>query len=155
MNDFVASFFKFQERKTTWQRETIGGITSFVTMAYIIFVNPQIMAAAGMDKGTVMLATCLAAAAGTLLIIRQCSFWVGSGNGDQCLLCLYFMRGHGLYLGAGLGSGTAVRYYFCCGFCYRTAQQDHFGNTDAFEKSDRHRYRDVHFVHRFKKCVLA
>ena len=47
MNDFVASFFKFQERKTTWQRETIGGITSFVTMAYIIFVNPQIMAAAG------------------------------------------------------------------------------------------------------------
>ena len=34
MNDFVASFFKFQERKTTWQRETIGGITSFVTMAY-------------------------------------------------------------------------------------------------------------------------
>lgn len=29
MNDFVASFFKFQERKTTWQRETIGGITSF------------------------------------------------------------------------------------------------------------------------------
>ena len=46
MNDFVASFFKFQERKTTWQRETIGGITSFVTMAYIIFVNPQIMAAA-------------------------------------------------------------------------------------------------------------
>ena len=37
MNDFVASFFKFQERKTTWQRETIGGITSFVTMAYIIF----------------------------------------------------------------------------------------------------------------------
>lgn len=84
MNDFVASFFKFQERKTTWQRETIGGITSFVTMAYIIFVNPQIMAAAGMDKGTVMLATCLAAAAGTLLmaLIRQCSFWVGSGNGD-------------------------------------------------------------------------
>ena len=68
MNDFVASFFKFQERKTTWQRETIGGITSFVTMAYIIFVNPQIMAAAGMDKGTVMLATCLAAAAGTLLM---------------------------------------------------------------------------------------
>ena len=37
-------------------------------MAYIIFVNPQIMAAAGMDKGTVMLATCLAAAAGTLLV---------------------------------------------------------------------------------------
>ena len=63
MNDFVASFFKFQERKTTWQRETIGGITSFVTMAYIIFVNPQIMAAAGMDKGTVMLATCLRSSA--------------------------------------------------------------------------------------------
>lgn len=37
MNDFVASFFKFQERKTTWQRETIGGITSFVTMARISF----------------------------------------------------------------------------------------------------------------------
>ena len=144
MNDFVASFFKFQERQTTWQRETIGGITSFVTMAYIIFVNPQIMAAAGMDKGTVMLATCLAAAAGTLLMALYANAPFGLA-----------MRGHGLYLGAGTGSGTAVRYYFCCGFCYRTAQQDHFGNTDAFEKSDRHRYRDVHFVHRFKKCVLA
>jgi len=155
MNDFVASFFKFQERKTTWQRETIGGITSFVTMAYIIFVNPQIMAAAGMDKGTVMLATCLAAAAGTLLMALYANAPFGLAPGMGINAFFAFMRGHGLYLGAGLGSGTAVRYYFCCGFCYRTAQQDHFGNTDAFEKSDRHRYRDVHFVHRFKKCILA
>lgn len=51
----LAKFFKFSERQTSLRQETVGGITSFVTMAYIIFVNPQIMSAAGMDKGTVMM----------------------------------------------------------------------------------------------------
>lgn len=157
MNDFVASFFKFQERKTTWQRETIGGITSFVTMAYIIFVNPQIMAAAGMDKGTVMLATCLAAAAGTLLmaLYANAPFGLAPGMGINAFFAYTLCGAMGYTWEQGLGAVLLSGYYFCCGFCYRTAQQDHFGNTDAFEKSDRHRYRDVHFVHRFKKCVLA
>jgi AGZA family xanthine/uracil permease-like MFS transporter len=46
----------------------VAGLTTFLTMAYIIFVNPQILANAGMDKGAVFVATCLAAAASTLMM---------------------------------------------------------------------------------------
>lgn len=157
MNDFVASFFKFQERKTTWQRETIGGITSFVTMAYIIFVNPQIMAAAGMDKGTVMLATCLAAAAGTLLmaLYANAPFGLAPGMGINAFFAYTLCGAMGYTWEQGLGAVLLSGIIFVVGFCYRTAQQDHFGNTDAFEKSDRHRYRDVHFVHGLKNASIA
>lgn len=61
-------FFKLKENKTNVRTEIIAGITTFVTMAYIIFVNPNILGQAGMDQGAVMLATCIAAAVGTLLI---------------------------------------------------------------------------------------
>ncbi|SEA11225.1 NCS2 family permease [Microbulbifer marinus] len=60
--------FKLSERDTTVRREVIAGVTTFLTMAYIIFVNPNIMAAAGMDKGAVFTATCLAAAIGCLIM---------------------------------------------------------------------------------------
>ena len=113
MNDFVASFFKFQERKTTWQRETIGGITSFVTMAYIIFVNPQIMAAAGMDKGTVMLATCLAAAAGTLLmaLYANAPFGLAPGMGINAFFAYTLCGAMGYTWEQGLGCYPRSTFY--------------------------------------------
>src|SRR5438105_4431463 len=48
--------------------EVIAGLTTFVTMSYIIFVQPAVLAAAGMDPGAVMTATCLASAFATLLM---------------------------------------------------------------------------------------
>lgn len=58
--------FKLQEHGTTARREVMAGVTTFLTMAYIIFVNPQILSTTGMDHGAVFVATCLAAAFGTL-----------------------------------------------------------------------------------------
>ena len=52
--------FHLKENGTNVKTEITAGITSFFTMAYIIFVNPQILSAAGMDAGAVMLATCIA-----------------------------------------------------------------------------------------------
>lgn len=63
----IRKFFKLDELNTTVRRECIAGITTFLTMAYIILVNPNILAAAGMDKGAVITATILASAFGTLL----------------------------------------------------------------------------------------
>jgi len=60
-------FFKFTERKTTAGTETVAGITTFLAMAYIIFVNPNILAATGMDKTALITVTCLATALATLL----------------------------------------------------------------------------------------
>lgn len=63
----IARFFKFTERKTTAGTETVAGITTFLAMAYIIFVNPNILAATGMDKTALITVTCLATALATLL----------------------------------------------------------------------------------------
>ncbi len=59
-------FFKLSEHGTTVRTEILAGLTTFLTMAYIIFVNPLILKDAGMDQGAVFVATCLAAAIGTL-----------------------------------------------------------------------------------------
>ena len=62
----LEKFFKLKENGTTVKTEIIAGITSFMTMAYILAVNPSIMSAAGMDHGAVFTATALAALVGTL-----------------------------------------------------------------------------------------
>lgn len=61
-------FFRFQEHNTTYKKESIAGLTTFLSMAYILFVNPAILADAGMDQGAVFAATALAAALGTLIM---------------------------------------------------------------------------------------
>jgi AGZA family xanthine/uracil permease-like MFS transporter len=61
-------FFKLQERGTTVQRELVAGITTFLTMAYILAVNPGMLSATGMPAGGVFTATALASAIATLLM---------------------------------------------------------------------------------------
>lgn len=60
--------FKLTEHNTTVRTEVVAGLTTFLTMAYIIFVNPSILGDAGMPKGAVFVATCLIAALGTLIM---------------------------------------------------------------------------------------
>jgi AGZA family xanthine/uracil permease-like MFS transporter len=60
--------FKLSEYGTNVRTEVIAGMTTFLTMAYIIFVNPAILADAGMDRGAVFVATCLAAAIGCFIM---------------------------------------------------------------------------------------
>jgi AGZA family xanthine/uracil permease-like MFS transporter len=64
----LEQLFKLNENKTTVRTEVVAGITTFLTMAYIIFVNPSILSKAGMPFGPVFAATCIAAAIGTLLM---------------------------------------------------------------------------------------
>ena len=60
-------FFKISERGSTLRAEIVGGITTFFAMAYIIFVNPNMLSATGMNFHAVMLATCISAAIGCFL----------------------------------------------------------------------------------------
>ena len=64
----MEKFFRLRELNTTARQETIAGVTTFVTMAYIIIVNPKVLEAAGMPFGASMVATILTAALGTLLM---------------------------------------------------------------------------------------
>lgn len=68
MNRFLNRFFKLKENSTSLRTEAAGGLTTFMTMSYIIFLQPAVLAAAGMDNGAVMVATCLSAALATLLM---------------------------------------------------------------------------------------
>jgi AGZA family xanthine/uracil permease-like MFS transporter len=61
-------YFGLTRNGTEPRTEIIAGVTTFLTMAYIVFVNPQILGTAGMDKGAVFVATCIAAAASTLVM---------------------------------------------------------------------------------------
>lgn len=61
-------FFDLKRNHTNVRTEIVAGLTTFFTMAYIIFINPSILGDAGMDTGAVMLATCISAAIGTVLI---------------------------------------------------------------------------------------
>lgn len=63
----MKDFFKLKEHNTTVKCEIMAGITTFLTMAYIIFVNPNILAESGMDKSALITVTSLAAAIGTLI----------------------------------------------------------------------------------------
>ncbi|WP_417598577.1 NCS2 family permease [Oceanospirillum sp.] len=64
----LEKLFKLSEHNTNVKTEVVAGITTYLTMAYIIFVNPSILKLAGMDYGAVFVATCLAAAIGTLIM---------------------------------------------------------------------------------------
>ncbi|SCY72608.1 NCS2 family permease [Alkaliphilus peptidifermentans] len=65
---FLDSKFRLTENNTNVKTEIIAGITTFITMAYILFVNPDILSAAGMDFNAVFMATCISAAIGTLIM---------------------------------------------------------------------------------------
>ncbi len=60
--------FKLSQHGTTLKTETVAGFTTFLTMVYIVFVNPQILGVAGMDKQAVFVTTCLIAAFGSILM---------------------------------------------------------------------------------------
>ena len=64
----LEKLFKLKQNKTSLKQEAVAGLTTFMTMAYIIFVNPMMLADAGMDHGAVFVATCLAAAVGCLVM---------------------------------------------------------------------------------------
>ena len=64
----IDRYFKLAENQTTVKQEMLGGLTTFVTMAYIIVVNPQILAQAGMPAEGVVFATCISSAAATLVM---------------------------------------------------------------------------------------
>lgn len=68
MRKRLERYFQFSELGTNWRTELLAGVTTFVTMAYIIFVNPAILRETGMPMAAVTAATCLSAAVGSILM---------------------------------------------------------------------------------------
>ena len=81
MTSLIEKIFKLKENNTNLKSEFLGGFTSFITMAYIIFVNPQIMSLSGMDQGAIFVGTCLAAALACILMGVFANWPVGLAPG--------------------------------------------------------------------------
>ena len=64
----IAKYFQFEQLKTNFKTEIIAGITTYISMVYIMFVNPNVLGASGMDKGAIFTATALASAIGCFLM---------------------------------------------------------------------------------------
>ena len=77
----LEKFFKLKENNTTIQTELIAGFTTFITMAYIIFVNPQMMSTAGMDQGASFVGTCIAASIACILMGLYANWPIGLAPG--------------------------------------------------------------------------
>ena len=73
--------FKLSEHGTSVRTELLAGLTTFLTMSYIVFVNPAILGTTGMDPGAVFVATCLAAALGSAVMGLAANFPVGMAPG--------------------------------------------------------------------------
>jgi adenine/guanine/hypoxanthine permease len=103
--------FKLQENRTDVRTEVMAGVTTFLTMAYIIFVNPSILEIAGMDKGAVFVATCLAAALSCLIMGLYANYPIALAPGMG--LNAYFS--FGLVKGLGLSWQVALGAVFISG----------------------------------------
>ncbi|MFB2566019.1 NCS2 family permease [Rhizobium sp. IMFF44] len=73
--------FKLSEHGTSVRTELIAGVTTFLTMSYIIFVNPDILSTTGMDRNAVFVATCLAAALGSIVMGLVANWPIGMAPG--------------------------------------------------------------------------
>src|SRR5271168_4824797 len=73
--------FGLSQSGSNLRTEFIAGLTTFLTMVYIAFVNPQILGNAGMDKGAVFVATCIAAAASTLVMALYANYPIALAPG--------------------------------------------------------------------------
>src|SRR5438874_4158117 len=78
---FLERQFRLRENGTDIRTEFIAGATTFLTMVYIVFVNPQILGNAGMDKGAVFVATCIASAVSTLVMAFYANYPIALAPG--------------------------------------------------------------------------
>lgn len=90
-------FFKLDENKTTVKTEVLAGITTFMTMAYILAVNPDILSATGMDKNAVFTATALSALVATLVmaLVAKLPFALAPGMGLNAFFAFTVVLGMG------------------------------------------------------------
>jgi AGZA family xanthine/uracil permease-like MFS transporter len=114
MKKFIEQYFKIKESGSTLRTEVVAGITTFMTMAYILAVNPLILADAGMDKGGVFTATILAAVIGTLImaLFARYPFALAPGMGLNAFFA------YGVVLGMGYSWQTALTAVFVEGLIF-------------------------------------
>ena len=106
--------FKINQQGSSVKREVIAGITTFVTMVYIVFVNPAMLAEAGIDQGAAFVATCLAAAIGCFIM----GFWANYPIALAPGMGLNAVFTYGVVLGMGYSWQSALAAVFFSGIIF-------------------------------------
>ncbi|WP_055326374.1 NCS2 family permease [Ralstonia solanacearum] len=103
---WLARFFKLEEHQTDVRTEVVAGLTTFLTMAYIVFVNPNILAEAGVPHDAVFVATCIAAAIGTVIMGLYANYPIAMapGMGLNAYFAYSVVKGMGFTWQAALGA---------------------------------------------------
>ncbi len=106
MRSRLEVYFRFAEHGTNWRTETLAGLTTFITMAYIVFVNPAILAETGMPIAAVTIATCLCAAAGSILMgtLANYPLALAPGMGLNAYFTYTVVKGMGVPWQTALGA---------------------------------------------------
>ena len=107
-------YFEFAKLKTTWRQEAIAGLTTFLTMAYIIVVNPSILADAGMNPAAVTAATCVSAGLASILMGAVARYPIAMAPGMG--LNAFFT--YGVVNGMGIPWETALGAVFLSGVLF-------------------------------------
>ena len=139
----LEKLFGFDPSKMTLRKEVIGGITTFLTMAYILAVNPSILSATGMDAGAVFTTTCISAVVATLVMALYAK--------------LPFVLAPGMGLNAFFAFTVVLTMGYSCQFaltavmiedpadCYRLAptycQCHSLGHASSYQSRNRTLYR--------------
>lgn len=102
----LEQYFEFERLKTGWRQEILAGATTFITMAYILFVNPSILAETGMPFGAVTAATCLSAAFGSILMgaFARYPIALAPGMGLNAYFTYVVVKGMGVAWQVALGA---------------------------------------------------
>src|SRR5271166_6921305 len=106
MRSRIEEYFQFRELGTNWRTEILAGCTTFVTMAYIVFVNPAILHETGMPLAAVTAATCVSAAVGSLLMGGYAKYPIAlaPGMGLNAYFTYTVVKGMGIPWEAALGA---------------------------------------------------
>src|SRR5580692_5483317 len=102
----LETYFEFHALGATWKTEILAGFTTFMTMAYIVFVNPSILRETGMPFAAVFAATCISAAFGTILmgIVARYPLALAPGMGLNAYFTYTVVKGMGISWQAALGA---------------------------------------------------
>lgn len=110
----IERYFKLAENHTSVRQEMLGGVTTFITMAYIIVVNPQILSLAGMPADGVVFATCVSAAVATLVMGLYANYPIALAPGMS--LNAYFT--YSVCMSMHIPWRTALAVVFCSGVLF-------------------------------------
>ncbi len=110
----IARYFNFTHLHTNWRQETIAGVTTFLTMVYIVIVNPAILSQSGIDVSTVFVATCIVGALGSILCGVLSNYPIALA--PSMTLNAYFT--FSVVKSSQLGLGQALACVFIAGFIF-------------------------------------